>query len=208
MCLNAPMAIEEVISLSKMPLFEIAGHGYAHQNTFEDWEKGIHKLIEWLPAGYFERGYGIASPHSVVTQEWVDNNLLNIEKFKYIRTGLRNQHKITQRGLSKIARMSGSCALTYAPIKNSLLPIGNNKLLFSIPVLNPHTYKQVKYLIDKTIQKHGDIILQLHSVIKKGDIYYDDLYSWDYDNFEKLCQYLCELRNKGFIEVNRSIDAV
>lgn len=211
LCPNEPMSLEEVINLSKVPIFEIAGHGYAHLNTIEDWDKGIKKLTEWLSPGYFEHGYGIASPHSGVTDSWVSCNIGSTYKsdIKYIRTGLKNQSAITQRGVSKIARMTGSRMLMYAPIKESVLPIESNKLLcYSVPVLNPHTYEQIRYIIDKTVQKKGDIILMLHSILKKGESYYDDLYSWDYDKFAKLCEYLCEMRSKGIIDVKRNIDIV
>lgn len=211
LCPNEPMSVEEVVNISKVAYFEIAGHGYAHLNTLEDWERGIQKLKDWLPSGYFEHGYGIASPHSVVTDEWIADNIGALQKYdiRYIRTGLENQSAISQRLISKIARMTGSRVLTYAPIKKSVLPIEKNKILcYSMQVLNSHTYEQIKYIIDKTIQKKGDIILMLHSILKKGEGYYDDLYSWDYDKFAKLCEYLCEMRSKGIIDVKRNIDIV
>ena len=211
LCPNEPMSKEEVVSLSEIPIFEIAGHGYAHLNTFEDWNKGIEKLKTWLGEDYFKNGYGIASPHSIVTDSWLlskKDEFLKT-KIKYIRTGLKNQFEFKQRVISRISRMTGSKVLTYIPIKNSLKPVySRQKLYYSVQVLNSHSFEQIKYLIEKTVQKKGDIILTLHSVLKHGEDYYDDLYSWEYEKFVKLCTYLCEMRNKGLIDVKKNIDII
>ena len=63
LCPNEPMTVEEVVELSKNSNFEIAGHGYAHLNTIEDWEKGIHVLKKWLGNEYFSEGYVVSSQH-------------------------------------------------------------------------------------------------------------------------------------------------
>lgn len=211
LCPNEPMTVEEVVELSKNSNFEIAGHGYAHLNTIEDWEKGIHVLKKWLGNEYFSEGYGVASPHSVVTNAWITNSFENREEsnIKYIRTGLKNQFTLMQRGISKVARLTGDCKLMYAPIKESLKHIPENSLLcYSVPILNPHSYKQVEYIIDKTIQKNGDIILMLHSILKNGEEFYDDLYSWDYDKFVKLCDYLYRQQKRGLLKVETNLNIV
>ena len=114
-----------------------------------------------------------------------------------------------QRGISKVARLTGDCKLMYAPIKESLKHIPENSLLcYSVPILNPHSYKQVEYIIDKTIQKNGDIILMLHSILKNGEEFYDDLYSWDYDKFVKLCDYLYRQQKRGLLKVETNLNIV
>ena len=81
-------------------------------------------------------------------------------------------------------------------------------MCYSVPILNPHSYKQVEYIIDKTIQKNGDIILMLHSILKNGEEFYDDLYSWDYDKFVKLCDYLYRQQKRGLLKVETNLNIV
>lgn len=211
LCQNEPMSIDEVVELSKIPFFEIAGHGYAHLNTFDDWHKGVEQLKLWLEPDYFKNGYGVASPHSIVTDSWIasrKDKLLNSE-IKYIRTGLKNQFQFAQRAISKASRLTGSKYLAYLPIEDSLRQLnGPQELYYSIPILNAHSFEQIKYIINMTVKRQGDVIFMLHSVLKSGKDYYDDLYSWDYDRFLKLCTYLYEMQSQGNLEVKKNIDLI
>lgn len=211
LCPNEALTLEELIELSQCPYFEIAGHGYAHLNTVEDWHLGMVKLEEWLSPGYFAEGYGIASPHSELTRTDLSlfQNNHQLKGLRYIRTGLANQRAFGQRLISKIARATGNRELMYFPVSGSFKRIEKNTFLhYSLPVLYPHSFEQVQYCIEKLVQRGGDLILMFHSILKKGEPYYNDLHSWDYQKFEQLCKYLIEKQDKGIILLQRNIDLV
>ena len=211
LCPNEPMSIDNIIEISKNPLFEIAGHGYAHDNSIQDWDKGMRKLMEWIGSDYFVKGYGIASPHSVIDDNWIKKHRTDCEKsnIKYIRTGLVNQKDLLQRGISKIARKTGSKLLMYLPIEHSLKPIEPTDYLhYSVPILHPHTIYQVVKLIEKTIRMNGDVILMFHSILNEGEDNYSSIYTWAYRKFVALCDYLYEKRKTGEIEVKTNFELI
>lgn len=211
LCENNPMTVNNVIELSKYSLFEIAGHGYAHLNTLEDWEKGVSLLKEWLGERYFKNGYGIASPHSFVDYCWVNENREKCERqnIRYIRTGLVNQKQVLQRFVSKCARMTRSQRLAFFPVRSSFTSIEKGQYLYySFPILHQHSPNQILYLIEKAVQNNADIIFMLHSILKPREEYYDDMFSWDYQSFIALCNYLVKMRDLGVLEIVRNIDLV
>lgn len=211
LCPNEALTLEELIELSQCPCFEIAGHGYAHLNTVKDWHLGMVKLEEWLSSGYFAEGYGVASPHSELTRTdlslFQNNNQL--KGLRYIRTGLANQRAFGQRLMSKLARATGNRELMYFPVRGNFKRIEKNTFLhYSLPILYPHSFEQVQYCIEKLVKRGGDLILMFHSILKKGEPYYNDLHSWDYQKFEQLCKYLIDVQDKGMILLQRNIDLV
>ena len=45
-----------------------------------------------------------------------------------------------------------------------------------------------------------------HSILKNGENYYDDLFTWDYNDFNSLCLFLNMMRNNNKINIIRTID--
>ena len=207
-CPNPPMSVQEIRNLYKSDLFEIAGHGYAHMNTLVDWENGITDLKKWLGSEWDKYGIGIASPHCSITQREIVERKKELEKLsvRYVRIGLKNQTNFYQRLVSKAAMKTRSKVLFIHPIKTSLAKIGKDRCVYSIPILHAHTLEQVIYLVDYAVAKNLDCIFMFHSILEWNMPYYEDMFSWDYERFTGLCEYLVCLRDKGQIKNIRNID--
>lgn len=209
-CRNAGMSIDQVKEIYTDPLFEIGGHGDRHLNTYEDWMVGIDKLAEWLGPSWLKNGIGIASPHSEVkaTDPLCEQDLFGDKHVRYIRLGLRNQRSVVQRGLSKVAAYTGNRSIYLQMRKSSIGSLQGEYCLYAVPVLRNHTVNQVEKLIQYSIRMARDCILMLHSVLKENEEYSDDLFSWPYDRFIQLCDYLKEETDSGKIRISKTIDAV
>lgn len=200
---NAALTQDKVKALYATGQFEIVGHGHEHLNTLEDWEKGLEMLEQWLGKSWRVHGVGIASPHSVMSskqiREWeVTLTYLNV---KYVRIALKNQFNYLQRIISKIARMTHSTFLYTLPIKSSLQHVGKEKVVYSVPVLHPDTVKQVIALINMAEREQRDCVLMLHSILKDGEANYNSMWTWDYNKFVKLCDFLVKERNANRIDI-------
>lgn len=208
-CDNPPMSVENVIELAGYTGFEIAGHGHEHSNTLEDWKKGINILADWLGDKWGRNGgIGIASPHSQMTVDMINEREKELERLniRYVRIGLSDQRNILQRVVSKTARETKSKELFYLSAVNSLQRLGEDMVVYSIPVGNVHTVEQIKYTIDKASSKQKDVVLMFHSIVKSGEDYYDSMFSWDYFRFVELCDHLVELRNQNIIDVTTTLE--
>lgn len=207
---NPAMSIQEIKRLYQNNLFEIAGHGDSHLNTRSDWMAGVEKLKLWLGNEWYANGIGIASPHSAITYA---DELCNKENWKntevkYIRLGLTNQKEFTQKIFSKSLRIIKSPLLFSLLFNSSCKKIGNDFFVYSVPILNHHSFDQIYYLIKKTIAMKKDCILMFHSILKKGEANENSMWSWDYDKFEKLCDKITELREQNQIAVISTIEAL
>lgn len=207
-CPNEAMISKDIKSLYADKLFEIGGHGRIHENTMEDWLDGLSDLSKLLGSDWIQNGVGIASPHCGIPEEEIKARLteLKINKVKYVRIGLDNQFRLSQRLVSRLALLSGSKMMFLAPIKSSFRIFGDKMCIYSVPVLNQHSFDQLRTAVEWAEKKHLDCIFMLHSILKPGEMYYDDMFSWDYDKFKQLCNYLTEQREKGKIEVVKTID--
>lgn len=209
-CENQPLSVDNVRELGKYEEFEIAGHGHEHRNTLEDWKKGIEVLTDWLGNEWKKKSYvGIASPHSGMSQKAVKKlqSELDNMKIKYVRIGLLNQREFWQRIVNKLAGKLKSKKLFYWANKKSLRVVGNDIVVYSIPVLHEHTTEQIVYTIEKAIAKEKDVVLMFHSILKQGEEFYDSMWTWDYNKFVELCDYLVQLRNEKKIDVSTTMDA-
>lgn len=209
-CENTSMSIDNVIELGGYNEIEIAGHGHEHLNTLEDWKKGIDILANWLGNKWARNeGIGIASPHSQMSASAIRAMSEELEQLniRYVRIGLSNQMDTKQRIISKLAREIKSNKLFYLPIANSLQKLDGDMVVFSVPIVHAHTVAQIKYTIDKAVYKQKDIVIMFHSIVKKNEDYYDNMWSWDYSKFVELCDYLVELRKQNQIRVTTTMEA-
>lgn len=199
-CINPAMTKDEVIELSKLPLIEIAGHGKEHQNAIDNLLKGVKELREWCGVNEI----GIASPNSRLTF----NEIEKLKTFfvdydiKYIRIGDRIE---TARFIKRCIRKI-NCYLHISKIygwcyKETLLDKEDNFKLYSVPILKSNSLKEVKRLVDFAILNNKSLIIMFHSIIKKGEKFYNDNWSWDYDDFHKLCTFLADYREKEKIQM-------
>ena len=149
-CENLPMSVDNVKELGRHKEFEIAGHGHEHSNTLKDWTKSIEKLADWLGDGWIrDNGIGFASPHSQMSADIIRARRIELEKLniRYVRIGLLNQRELVQRIISRAARKTESKKLFYLPVQSSLQILGEDIVVYSIPIAHAHTVEQVKYIL-------------------------------------------------------------
>lgn len=205
------MNLEELANLANYNLFEIAGHGYTHDNDIDNLIKGVLQLRNLLPKVMIN---GIASPHS-------EFNLANIDKAKEIFKENNIQYLRISNDYSKMGKFKIwirrfnrilHSPILYSWVNKDSIEYESSFLLHSFPVIRDNTLNEVKGLINYLIKNEPDkdktCILMFHSILKTGEDYYQDLFSWDYDNFKNLCVYLSEQVNKGCICIEKNIDVV
>jgi len=193
-CPNLPLTFEQLSEMADNECVEISGHGDNHMNTLIDIISGVEKLRKWFPRRDI---CGIASPNCNITEDEISriSSDLSQNGIKYFRIGLKNKNKTSTKFMVKLSMLLKSKLMFYLCSRNSIKKI-NGGIVYSIPIYNRITLNQVTYLIKKTIKREKDIVLMFHSVIKKGDCYHDDLWSWDYDKFVKLCEYISRCENE------------
>lgn len=199
-CSNVAMNIEELIKLSSNSKFEIAGHGYKHNNNLENLITGVKELRNILNVNI----NGIASPSS---QFSIDNKerfqkICQKNAIKYLRISKNFKNKVfIRKVIRKVNSIIKSKKLFYYTYKDS--DYKNDFIIYSVPVLKNNTIEQMKYFIKKAIVENKSYVFMFHSILKSDDKFYGDLYTWDYDDFEKLSSYLSKLENENVIKVVR-----
>lgn len=208
---HEPLSLDELKELAAYDLFEIAGHGYSHDNDIDNLVDGVLKLRKLLPN---KKINGVASPHS-------EFDLYEIEKAKKIFKEneidyLRISNDFSKMGKVKIwlRRMNRVLHIPqlYSWVNKDSVEYKTNFLLHSFPVIRDNKLKEVKGLIDHLINNETDkdviCILMFHSILKPGEDYYKDLFSWNYDDYKMLCVYLSEQENKGYITIEKTCDVI
>jgi len=191
-CANDSLTIKQVIELHKLG-HEIAGHGNQHLNSIEDIQCGISKLKKWIP-GFGEK-IGFASPRSDLAFDEIVKIKSKLDKIGviYVRTGLRSTRQIGRikrkilRGLGDTLDSRIFYNMAYI---DSLVERTNNYVIYSIPVMKKTSLKQICGVLEEAIALGKDCVLMFHSILKEGEKYYNDTWSWDYDSFLKLCDFI------------------
>lgn len=206
-CINKPLSIEEIQAISKNNLFEIAGHGYFHKNDRDNMILGVNKLREWCGLG--NKKMGIASPSSEMTEKEIENNwgVFQKENINYVRAGDRiKSFDIVKKLCRKLNRILHIPFIFNWIYQETLLSDEDTYIYYSIPVLNDNNLNEILYLLKNAIKAKKSLILMFHSILKPQEKYYKDLWSWDYIEFLKLCQYLKEYEKEGKIKLCTSIE--
>lgn len=200
---DAPVAMtkENVIEIHNTGLFEIAAHGDLHKNDFEDISTGREKLLSWLGK---EGTIGFASPGSVMTVDFINENSATLTEIglSYARTSHTHQRKRFAKIKTlfrKAARVTGSSIL-YRLAYNDLTVV-DGFAVTSIPVFSFSTVKQLKSIVRLAIKRGALLTLMFHSVCKNGEPGYNNIYSYDWDEFNKLINYLVEMRECGKLKI-------
>lgn len=204
---HEPMSIKELQSLASNNLFEIAGHGYTHDNGLNNLVDGV---IELRKLCNDSKIVGIASPHSQFELKNLDSaKVLLIENgIKYLR--ISNDYtkmNVWKRLVRKLNRMIKVPSIFYWVNIDSIMR-KNNFLLYSVPILKDTSVKEVKYFVKHLIELGNDAtcILMFHSILKNGENYYGDLFSWDYNDFRELCDFLFEERAEKKLYICKTAD--
>ena len=196
-----PMAKQDVIRFAKNPLVEIALHGDKHQNTPEDILAGRAKLIQWLELEE-NHSFGFASPQSKMNRElWESDAYAEVRaKVQYMRDSYRidtcRHLRTLLRKAGRIIHLPAFFAFAYA---DSKMAFRDGKIVYSACVLKDTSFRQVRALLGHCVRNNASITLMFHSILP--DCGKDDAWSWDEKKFEKLCNYLVEMRGKEKLEI-------
>ena len=203
-----PMTKEQVIELYNSGLFEIAAHGDMHKNDLEDIAAGREKLLSWTGRN---GKIGFASPASVMTVDFINENRGKLQEigFSYARTSHTHQKKHFAKAkklLRKAARVTRSRLLYRMACCD--LSVVDGFAVTSIPVFKFNSFEQIRSIIRLAIRRGAFLTLMFHSVLHPGDIGSESIYSYDWDEFVKLLNYLCDMRDKSKIDIMTTQDFV
>lgn len=202
-----PMDMDMVKALNDNPLFEIAGHGWAHKNSIEDIHEGFDDLKHRLGVEKLtELGDGFASPGTgLATETWQKLTAESNSDLKYARVSLRyTSHAKLKTLIRKVSRLT-KCPLLYRlAYQDTLMDGVEDGKLYSVPVLASITINELKALIDYSVKHRKACVLMFHSIVPDGQVHDN----WDYEEsiFSELCQYLKEGESRGTLQVCKSID--
>ena len=199
----APMSKSELIEIYQDELFEIAAHGDLHKNDIYDIQSGRNKLINWLglPEDYL---IGFASPGSDMTADYIKNHESELRRlgFLYIRTGLNIKSKHRFRILSrKLSRVLHSKLLFRCAYKDTVQIMNDGIVMTSIPILHDTSLKEIFSIIEYAEKKKAVVTLMFHSVVKSEEVMHDNTWSYDYNKFKQLIEYLILKRKNNKIEI-------
>jgi len=63
-------------------------------------------------------------------------------------------------------------------------------------------------LADSAVENKKCLIYLFHSVLKKGEPNYENLWSYDYDDFKECLAYVKDLQNQGKLDIMTTMDYV
>lgn len=197
----SPMTQENVIELHNSGIFEIAAHGDMHKNDFSDIEKGREKLLSWIDR---EGKIGFASPGSMMKVDFINQHSVELKEigFSYARTSHTHQKKHFAKIkilCRKVARVTGSKILYRIAYRD--LSVVDGFAVTSIPIFKFNSFEQIRSIIRLAIRRGAFLTLMFHSVCKPGDIDSENIYSYDWNEFSKIVDYLVDIRSKGKIKI-------
>lgn len=205
------MSKEEVLSISKNSLFEIAAHGDRHKNEFDDIETGINKMKQWGLISNKIKFVGFSSPGTEMNDTFINQHLTEIKKLgiNYIRLSYRYKSKALLRIICrKLSRIIHSKVLYSFSYRDTLVSKDDRFILYSVPILRDIKLGQVEHLIKTAINNDQSIILMFHSISKKDEKTIYDPWIWDYRKFEKLCIFLKKQESLGSISICTAMDYI
>lgn len=195
------ITINELKEMHQSPLIEIASHGFSHKNTDEDITKDKELLCAWL--GIKDEKMGFASPGSALKNDYIIENEQHFKDlgFLYVRTG-RTNLPLSQEQLTLQQELKSQGESDFLVEASAQLIKGfDNICVNSVPVLCHHTVEDLKKLISLAENQKACIVLMFHSVSKKGEYKPNDLWTYDFEKFLELAEYLAQKRENGEIEI-------
>lgn len=177
-----PIVTEEFIEIAQSPFMEIANHADKHSNEYDDIRRGFEALCELL--GYDDtKPIGFASPYSQLTMEYANNHIEKLQALgiKYVRTCDADE---------AFNKEEDVFALTSYAVKNEM------------PV------EALKNMADKAAENKNCLIYLFHSVLKPGEYNYENDWSYDFDKFNELVDYILQLQKDGKVHIMTTADYV
>lgn len=194
------MTKEQLKTIYNNPSMEIAAHGFSHKNDDEDILTGVSELR--LKVGITEKLIGFASPESRMKNDFIEENYSHLRDLGllYVRTAgnpvANNRHLEIQDKL----QLAGESDYVIRNIPQLIYSF-NSLCVNSVVVYNHTSLDDLKKLVDIAEVERACIVFMFHKTNKKGEFGYDDLWSYDLDEFEVFAEYLNQKRSEGVIDV-------
>ncbi len=202
-----PMTIDMIKELYKNKNFEIAGHGYWHENTLNDILDGVERLSEDLELESLGEQFGFASPGTsldLMYYQTIKNELRN-HGICYVRLSKRYlanpSLKVLCRKASRIFHWPFLFRYAY---QDTLMNEIKDDLIYSVPILASTTVREIKSIVGKAIREKKACVLMWHSIVKKEDVI--DNFDYDVEKFEKICYWLKNTHEQGIITLCKTMD--
>ena len=173
---------EELLEIGQYPFLEIANHADMHSNEPDDIRKGFEVLCDWF-AYDKTKPIGFASPYSQLTMEYTREHIGELQELgiKYVRTC---------KAEACFNKEEDIVALTSFAVKNEM------------------SVQELKTVADEAVEKNCCLIYLLHSVLKPGEYNYENDWSYDFDRFRELVDYILQLQKEGKAEIMTTMDYV
>lgn len=202
--MHESMTIDELLMLAQDKQYEIAGHGYKHNNELHNLVDGVNKLNEYI--SNYQTAIGIASPQSKVHYDEILKMSKELDScgVRYFRTGDRKEKmSFLSRAIRKINRKLNIPFLYYSSDSSQFIKESDNYVFYSNCILKNTSLKELKYTVRKIAKskKFRGCILNFHSILKSNEDFYDDLWTWDYNDFYEFCIFLSEMKKNNKIQV-------
>lgn len=202
--MHEAMSIDELLMLAQDKRCEIAGHGYKHNNELDNLVEGVNKLNEYISD--YQTAIGIASPQSKVHYDEILMMSKELERcgVRYFRTGDRKEEMLfLSRVIRKINRKVNIPFFYYMSDSSQFIKKSDEYVFYSNCILKNTSLKELKYTIRKIAKskKYMGCILNFHSILKPGEDFYEDLWTWDYNDFYEFCIFLAEMEKRNRIQV-------
>ena len=177
-----PILKNELLEIGQCPFLEIANHADMHSNAYDDIRKGFEVLCDWF--GYdIEKPIGFASPYSQMTMEYAKEHIEELNKLgvKYVRTSKED---------AWFNKEEDIIALTSYAVRNEM------------------SVESLKELAMETVVNKDCLIYLFHSVLKPGEKNYENDWSYDYDQFEELVDFVLQLQKEGKVKIMTTMNYV
>ena len=190
--LTQAMTVDMILQMQREG-YEIACHGYSHQNTAQDVLKNIDSFAQW---GLDTAELGFASPYSELTQPLGSEfaELLAQKKLAYIRSGTQIRREGAVYAAAAIAndRLHAK-RLFYSLNKDKPANVKEKRTFYQGVGINCHTsVGEIAYMLEKMPDEHV-LILIYHSVLDAQQMQrYQNKWTTDKQDFEALCAWVAQ----------------
>jgi len=182
------LTTENLKTMFKDPLIEIAAHGYSHKNDDNDITKDIDTLSEILEADL--RPIGFASPGSGMKKDFISENVSHLKSLGlcYVRTDVNLSPSPKHLEIVERLRKEGASEFVINHVPQ--LTFSPDFCVNSVVVLHDTDAGDLKALVDLAIREKACIVFMFHHTKKSDEKDYDSLWNYDYYKFKEFAEYL------------------
>ena len=191
---------EQLQTLYKTGLFEIANHSNSHTNQLEDIKLGHDKLCEWLGLDK-STPLGFASSGSQLKKQKIEQIKTELEKIGvlYVRTE-DSTHLTDPEGLRKRYEQGDNNA--YITLQDhAFKEKGDFGISSFVLYKGVNDLKELKLLTDYAVEKGKNLTIMIHNLARPDDPIYENPWTFDIDVFEEYIDSIHHLRQQDKLDI-------